>query len=91
LLLEGMARHAGGVLQPVDSTAGLHVSALLPKSIDARRLVEAAAREGLAMQALHAGRGRPSCNGIAFGLGLVRDDRIDAGMRLLASLLRSHA
>ena len=91
LLLEGMARHAGGVLQPVDSTAGLHVSALLPKSIDARRVVEAAGREGLAMQALHAGRGRPSRNGIAFGLGLVRDDRIDAGMRLLASLLRSHA
>jgi len=89
LLLAGMARHAGGLLQPVDSSAGLHVSALLPKSIDARRVVEAATREGLAMQALHAGKGRASCNGIAFGLGLARDDRIDAGMRLLASLLRS--
>ncbi len=91
LLLEAMARHAGTILKPVDSTAGLHVSALLPKSIDARRVVEAAAGEGLAMQALHAGKGRVSCNGIAFGLGLARDDRIDAGMRLLASLLRSHA
>lgn len=91
LLLEAMARHAGTRLQPVDSTAGLHVSALLPKSIDARRIIEAAASEGLAMQALHAGKGRASCNGIAFGLGLARDDRIDAGMRLLSSLLRSRA
>jgi len=91
LLLEGMARHAAGLLQPIDSTAGLHVSALLPKSIDARRIVEAAAREGLAAQALSAGKGRAPCNGIAFGLGLARDDRIEAGMRLLGSLLRSQA
>jgi len=92
LLLEAMATHAGGLLQPVDSTAGLHVSALLPKSIDARRVVDAAAREELAALALHSvGRARASRNGIAFGLGLARDERIDAGMRLLASVLRSQA
>jgi len=92
LLLEAMAMHAGGLLQPVESTAGLHVSALLPKSLDARRVVDAAAREGLAAQALRSlGRARASCNGLAFGLGLARDERIDAGMRLLASVLRSQA
>jgi GntR family transcriptional regulator/MocR family aminotransferase len=86
-------------LQVVPSAAGLHVCVRLPTARpgSATRLVTAARRVGVAVEALAAyhragqGSGDPAdsgAEGLVVGYGAVTDDRIEEGLRRLVRVLR---
>jgi len=86
-LLEAIARHADGWLEPIASEAGLHLAARLRTRERPAALVARSREHGVAVEAL--GRyaaGTPAVNGLAFGYGMIRAERIDEAMRQLARL-----
>jgi len=90
LLLQAIDRHARGLLTPLPSMAGLHVSAMLAPQFDAQAVVRAAAAVGVAVEPLaRSGRRRARYNGLTFGLGLIGTDQVAAGVRALAKVTTS--
>jgi GntR family transcriptional regulator / MocR family aminotransferase len=85
VLLEAIDRHAQGLLRPWSSDAGLHLSANVPASVNARALAAGAAEAGINVDTLNAYalHGAP-INGLAFGLGRIDAAHIDEGIRRLA-------
>jgi len=87
-LLQAMEQHAEGLLIPLPSAAGLHVSAMLAPQFEAYKVARAAAEAGIAVEALdRSGLRRLRYNGLTFGLGLIGDDEVTAGLRALVKLL----
>jgi len=87
-LLQAMEQHAEGLLIPLPSEAGLHVSAMLGPQFEAYAVARAAVEAGIAVEALdRSGQRRLRYNGLTFGLGLIGDDEVAAGVRALAKLL----
>jgi GntR family transcriptional regulator / MocR family aminotransferase len=93
ILLEALGRHCRNRLVPIPGEAGLHLAARLPGPVEAGAVVAAAAARGIKLQALqgYAEKQKGAANGLAFGLGLIEADRIDAGIRELAKAIRSGA
>jgi GntR family transcriptional regulator/MocR family aminotransferase len=86
-LLRGLARYLPG-MDPVGASAGLHVLAWLPGSIDDQALVRDASEVGVALQAVSASyAGRPLRGGIVFGYGSIAEERIEEGLARVAALL----
>jgi len=87
-LLQAIEQHAEGLLIPLPSEAGLHVSAMLAPQFEAYAVARAAVEAGIAVEALdRSGQRRLRYNGLTFGLGLIGDDEVAAGVRALVKLL----
>ena len=87
-LLQAIEQHAEGLLIPLPSEAGLHVSAMLAPQFEAYAVARRAAEAGIAVEALdRSGRRRLRYNGLTFGLGLIGDDEVVAGVRALVKVL----
>jgi GntR family transcriptional regulator/MocR family aminotransferase len=88
-LLQAIEQYAEGLLIPLPSAAGLHVSAMLAPPFVAYETARMAAEAGIALEALdRSGQRRLRYNGLTFGLGLIGDDEVAAGVRALVKLLR---
>jgi GntR family transcriptional regulator / MocR family aminotransferase len=88
VLLDALARHGDGRLRALPSEAGLHLSARIPRSLNAKMLVARAAAEGIQLDAV--GRyalGRYAPNGLAFGFGMIAADRVDEAIRRVVMLM----
>ena len=89
-LLQAIERHARGLLTPLPSAAGLHISALLAPRFDAHAVAQLAAAARVAVEPLdRAGRRRSRYNGLTFGLGLIGTEQVAAGVRALAKITTS--
>jgi GntR family transcriptional regulator / MocR family aminotransferase len=84
-LLEALDRHLPDVT-PAGASAGLHVLALLPATIDEAALVDGALEEGIALSGLTPRRMAPGPGGVIFGYGAVKEDSIDEGIRRIARI-----
>jgi GntR family transcriptional regulator/MocR family aminotransferase len=87
-LLDALARHLPG-MDPTGASAGLHVLAWLPEGIDDQAFMRDASRVGVALQAVSTSYAEaPARGGIVFGYGSIAEERIDAGLARVASVLR---
>jgi GntR family transcriptional regulator/MocR family aminotransferase len=90
-MLTGLARHAAGVVEVIDSNAGMHLTAWLVdmSHADCERLIEHARTRGLGLYAI-----APYClkppprPGLVFGYAGLPPADIDAAMRLFGRCLR---
>ena len=86
-LLAAIARHLPE-LRPVGASAGLHVLAWLPAGDDEAAILAAADAAGIGMSGIRsrwmAGDGR---QGLVFGYGLIREERIEEGVERLAAVI----
>jgi GntR family transcriptional regulator/MocR family aminotransferase len=87
-LLEALPRHAGDMLLPLASDAGLHLATTLSRPIEVKALISQAEAQGLRIESLrdyaivdH------TPGGLVFGLGMTPAARIDEAIRLLGRLL----
>jgi GntR family transcriptional regulator/MocR family aminotransferase len=88
VLLAALCQHCGDRLQTIPAVAGLHLAARLPASIRANLLVKKAAHAGIAIESLDRyAAGGPVQNGLAFGYGMIRAERIDEAIRQLAQAI----
>ena len=89
-MLTGLARHAAGVVEVVDSNAGMHLTAWLVdvSHTDSERLIEHAKTRGLGLYAI-----APYClkppprPGLVFGYAGLPPADIDAAMKLFGKCL----
>lgn len=87
LLLAGLAQHAP-TLEPLPGHAGLHVTVLARRPLDADAVAREAATRGLALQPLSAfAAAHAAPEGFILGFGLIEAGEIDAAVAELASLL----
>ena len=87
-LLAALAREAGGLLQPVPSEAGLHLSCALDPAIAAADAVARAAEAGVPLAALSSFTLGPSpLNGLALGFGRLQSADVDEAVRRLGRAL----
>ncbi len=89
-LLDGLARHCGGVLAVHNADAGLHVATLLPDGVDDVEVVRRMAERGLTATALstcYAGEARRS--GLLLGFGGSDERTLAEAARVLGEVLRS--
>lgn len=88
-LLQAIEQHAEGLLIPLPSSAGLHVSAMLAPQFEAYETARVATEAGIAVEALdRSGQRRLRYNGLTFGLGLIGDDEVVVpGVQALVKLL----
>ena len=85
VLLNAIARHCAGQLRPLRPVAGLHLSAILPPSIDAQEVAKAAAEMGVGIYPITRYAVAPSdLNGLVFSYGHIETDEIEEAVRLLA-------
>lgn len=85
VLLDAMTRHCAGKLKPLRPVAGLHLSAMLPPSIDAQDVAKAAAELGVGINPITRYAVAPSdLNGLVFSYGHIETDEIEEAVRLLA-------
>lgn len=90
VLLSSVARHCGDGLVPIPGEAGLHLAARLVGRVRARAVVAEAAAHGVHVQAVQLyACATPAPNALAFGLGMIDTDRIDAGIRALATAIKA--
>jgi GntR family transcriptional regulator/MocR family aminotransferase len=88
-LTAALRRFFGGVLEPLPSHAGLHVSAWLPRRFDADELIARAYEAGVGLYSIapfYAGRARP---GLMFGYGACGIEDIEEGVRRLRGIFDS--
>jgi GntR family transcriptional regulator/MocR family aminotransferase len=88
-LLDGLARHCGGVLSVHNADAGLHVATLLPDGMEDGEVVRRMAERGLSAIALstcYAGDERRS--GLLLGFGGAPEPALTAATRTLGEILR---
>ncbi|WP_370942966.1 PLP-dependent aminotransferase family protein [Amycolatopsis sp. cg5] len=81
-----LARDFAGLLTPIPSSAGLHVSAFA--STDMRPIVKAARKAGIRLYSLEGFTARKEeVHGLVFGYGAIPLDRIEPGLRRLRGLM----
>jgi len=88
-LLDGLARHCGGLLAVHNADAGLHVATLLPDGVDDVEVVRRMAARGLAATALstcYACGARRT--GLLLGFGGSGEEAIEAATRTVGQVLR---
>jgi GntR family transcriptional regulator/MocR family aminotransferase len=87
-LLGALSRHLPD-LTPTGISAGLHLPAWLPPDLEGAeaRIVAAADRAGIAVAGVATRRVAPGPAGLLFGYGVIAEDRIDDGIRALASVV----
>jgi GntR family transcriptional regulator / MocR family aminotransferase len=88
--LDALHRHCAKWLEPLPSSAGLHVAALFKQPMDAARIVAEAAAVNIAIEDLD--RFAMSANGqcgLAFGFGNIDAARIGEGVARLANILQA--
>ena len=91
-LLESLREHAGDLLDPYNTDAGLHLSAFLPRGVDDRKVVRNAALRGVSATALSTCyAGRRSRNGLVLGFGGANERRISLAARTLGNVIRELA
>lgn len=87
-MLGALARHLKGRVEVLPSHSGLHVACTLTGASGARGLAVRARAAGIALQTMEGFAVRaPARDGIILGLGRIPSDRIDAGVRRLASVM----
>ena len=88
ILLEALRRHAGGMLQPLASNAGLHLATTLSESINVDALISRAEEQALRIESLgDYAMANNAPSGLVFGLGMTSAARIGEAMLLLGRLL----
>jgi len=88
-LLDALQRHLGDEVEPVPSSAGLHVSGFLRDRRRDTELLERAARaRGVAVQPLAPYYRAKERAGLALGYGVIPVSKIEEGIRRLAACLR---
>ena len=86
-LLAAMARHLPE-LEPVGASAGLHVLAWLPDGDDEAGILAAADAAGIGMSGIRSRWiGADGRQGLVFGYGLIREERIEEGVARLADVI----
>ena len=86
-LLAAMARELPA-FRPVGASAGLHILAWLPPSVEEVGLVDAARAVGIRLEGLTTrGFERPAPGGIIFGYGSVDETAIERGIRQIGGLV----
>lgn len=86
-LIDAIAQHCGGWLQPIPGAAGLHLAARLDPAIDAGLMVERALARGIRTQSLARYAIEPGApNGLTFGFGMIATERIEPAIRQLAKV-----
>jgi len=87
-LTEAITRHCSDCLAPIPSDCGLHLTALILGNAQAAAVAAQADAKGIGLYSLDrypsAGNGQ---NGLAFGLGMIGTDRIDAAIKCLAEVM----
>jgi GntR family transcriptional regulator/MocR family aminotransferase len=91
-LLEALSKHLPD-LQPVGASAGLHLMAWLPPAVDEATVVERAARAGVGVYGLSRHYTAPTegHGALLFGYGLLTEDAIREGVRLVGDAIREAA
>jgi len=87
MLLDALRQLPGVDVLPAE--AGLHVTTLLPRRLNAARIAAAAASDGIRIYSLEGysiSKQRP--NGLIWGLGQIATPRVEAGVQRLSRLLR---
>jgi GntR family transcriptional regulator / MocR family aminotransferase len=91
-VLNNLARYFDDLLEPIESHCGLHLAALFrggSVAVD-RMIAERARAEGVAVLPLSTQCvSAPQRNGLMFGYGAIRPERIDEGMRRMRRLVQS--
>jgi GntR family transcriptional regulator / MocR family aminotransferase len=89
LVMRFLHEHFTGLLQPIESNAGTHVSALLtPGRARDTQLAARALAEGVNVGAISRwGLDRPGPNGFVFGYGGISTDRIADGLAALRRVI----
>lgn len=91
-VLAAMRQRFEGILTPLPSAAGLHVSAWAGPRVRIAEWLAAAQRRGVLVRELSDfSETRPCKSGLAFGYGMLEEAEIEQGMRVLASALRPSA
>jgi GntR family transcriptional regulator/MocR family aminotransferase len=88
-LLAALGLHLPDV-RPVGASAGLHVVAWLPAGVDEKTVVDRAAQAGVGLYGVsrfYTAR-RDGPGGLLFGYGLLSEDAIAEGVRLVAGVIR---
>ncbi len=89
VLLESIAEHLPGRLEPVPADTGMHLTALLPKGVDDVELTRRAAAAGVSVRPLSLCHLKPPARGgLILGYGGATPGEIREGVRILAGLLR---
>jgi GntR family transcriptional regulator/MocR family aminotransferase len=84
-LLAALAQHAGDLLEPLPAAAGLHVTVLARRPMDAAAVAACAAAAGVAVQDLSAfAADHDPPEGFVLGYGLIDAADLDAAVRELA-------
>ena len=84
-LLTALEARAADLLQPLPALAGLHLSAVLKRPIDAAVVAARAAERGLAVNSLtRRSPGAPPIDAIALGYGQIGVEAVDDAIRTLA-------
>jgi GntR family transcriptional regulator/MocR family aminotransferase len=89
VLLKALAEHAGGLLDPIPASAGLHVTALPRSPVVAQDVVRRASALGVAVDSLDtyaADRAPPP--GLVLGFGQIEAARIDEAVTILVRAIR---
>jgi GntR family transcriptional regulator/MocR family aminotransferase len=88
-LLEGIQRMPRPWLEPVPSSAGLHVAAFTSPGADADAVVRRALEQGVGLRSIsefYVGKAKRA--GLVFGLGLITEDEIGEALGALSRLRR---
>jgi GntR family transcriptional regulator/MocR family aminotransferase len=88
-IIDGVLRHLAAHAELIPSEAGLHIACRFGPTSKARAAEELAQESGIGINSFAPLAARTS--GFMLGLGRVREERIDKGLRQLASVLESQA
>ena len=88
-LLQALARHCGGLLEPIPAVAGLHLAAHLTAPIPVNDLVAKAVEAGIGVAPLdRVAATETSPRGLIFGYGMIEAEQIDEAIRRLAQAMK---
>lgn len=89
VLIKAIKHHCNDLLEPISVDSGMHVTALVKGNLTATTIAEQADKIGIGLYSLNrypiAGNGQ---NGLAFGLGMIKTEKIDEAISKLAVLMR---
>jgi GntR family transcriptional regulator / MocR family aminotransferase len=87
--LTALERHCAQYLEPIPSSAGIHISSFFRKPVRVQEIVAGAASVGIAIEDLDRfSTSAASKSGLAFGFGNMDLRQIDEGISRLADVLR---
>ncbi|HEY4291771.1 PLP-dependent aminotransferase family protein [Luteibacter sp.] len=86
-LEHAIVRHGNEWLSPIRTDVGLHMAARLRDGIPADTVVAAAATRGVAVDSLGAYQLEGRCAGLMFGIGMIRIEDVEQGVRELCGAI----